>query len=603
MIRSVDPTRIRNFCIIAHIDHGKSTLADRILEHCGTLSAKEMKAQVLDSMDLERERGITIKAHAITLDYRARDGLDYRFHLIDTPGHVDFSYEVSRSLGACEGALLLVDASQGVEAQTVANLYMALEAGLEIIPVINKIDMPAAHVDDVRQEIRDLIGSTDEEILLASAKEGRGVPEILEAVVQRIPPPGGRADLPLRALIFDSLFDQYRGVLAHVRVVEGAISAGEEIRLLSTGKTYLVDEVGSFRLSPIPRDRLSAGEVGYLLAGMKVVTDAKVGDTVAPAKAGAIEPLPGFQPIKPMVYSGLFPIDTEDYLSLKEALGKLTLNDAALTYEPETSVALGFGFRCGFLGPLHLEIVQERMSREYGLEIIATVPNVSLLVNLPDGSEITVASPAELPESGEYERIREPFIDARIITPTAYTGNLMKLVQERRGESQGMQYLGPARVQLAYRMPLSEIIYGFYDRLKSLSRGFATLDYDLHGYVESDLVKLNVLLNGDRVDALSIIVHRDHAYERGRDLVDRLKGLIPRQMFQIAIQAAIGGKVLARSTVSALRKDVTAKCYGGDVTRKRKLLEKQKEGKKKMKQIGSVHVPQEAFLALLKSTE
>ena len=602
-MKSVPASHIRNFCIIAHIDHGKSTLADRLLERCGTLSAKQMKAQVLDSMDLERERGITIKAHAIALDYTAADGEIYRFYLIDTPGHVDFSYEVSRSLSACEGALLLVDASQGVEAQTVSNLFMAIEAGLEIIPVINKIDMPAAQVDDVKDQIRNLIGSTDDEMLLASAKNGIGIDEILAAIVERIPPPAGEYEKPLRALIFDSEFDKYRGVVAHVRVVEGEIKTGDDIRLFATKANYQVDEVGSFRLQMVKRDKLSAGEVGYMLASMKNVADAKVGDTIMPAKARDLEPLPGFKPIKAMVYSGLFPVDTEDYLDLKDALEKLTLNDAALQYEPETSAALGFGFRCGFLGPLHLEIVQERLSREYNLDIIATIPNVSMKVLMPDGEERMVDSPSEMPEPGDFEEVYEPFIDARIITPSDYTGALMQLVQERRGEFKGMSYLGPTRVQLNYMMPLGEIIYDFYDKLKSLSRGYATLDYDLHGYEASDLVRLTVMLNGDRVDALSVIVHRSFAYDRGRELVDKLKELIPRQMFQIAIQAAIGGKILARSTVSALRKDVTAKCYGGDISRKRKLLEKQKEGKKRMKQIGSVHVPQEAFLALLKTNE
>ncbi|MFN8546894.1 MAG: translation elongation factor 4 [Candidatus Eisenbacteria bacterium] len=599
----MDLSHIRNFCIIAHIDHGKSTLADRFLEVCGTLSKKEMKDQVLDNMDLERERGITIKAHAIAMDYHSLAGQDFRFHLIDTPGHVDFSYEVSRSLAACEGALLLVDATQGIEAQTVSNLHMALEAGLEIIPVVNKIDMPAARPEDVAQQIKNLIGSRDDEILYASAKEGVGVREILEAVVARVPAPSGNPEAPLRALIFDSSFDQFRGVVAYIRVVDGVVRRRDSIRLLSNNIPYEVDEVGNLRLSMVPRDDLHAGEVGYLLCGMKNVADAKVGDTVAPSGSAAVHALPGFKPMKPMVYSGLFPIDTEDYLNLKEALAKLCLNDSALSYVPETSAALGFGFRCGFLGPLHLEIVQERMSREFNLDIIATIPNVSMKVTMADGDERMVDSPAEMPEPGHFEKAEEPFIEARIITPTDYTGSLMQLVQERRGEFTGLQYLDPTRVQLTYKMPLSEIIYDFYDKLKSISRGYATLDYEWIGFMESDLVKLTVLLNGDQVDALSIIVHRDKAYDRGRELVDKLRELIPRQMFQIAIQAAIGGKIVARSTVSALRKDVLAKCYGGDITRKRKLLEKQKEGKKKMKQIGSVHVPQEAFLALLKSTE
>jgi GTP-binding protein LepA len=599
----MDTSHIRNFCIIAHIDHGKSTLADRFLDICHTLPANMMKDQVLDNMDLERERGITIKAHAIAMDYHARDGSEYRFHLIDTPGHVDFSYEVSRSLAACEGALLLVDASQGVEAQTVANLHMAMEAGLTILPVINKIDMPAARVDDVKEQLRHLIGATDSEVLLASARQGIGIEEILEAVVTRIPQPVGDREAPLRALIFDSIFDQFRGVVAYVRVVDGVVRAGDNVRLISAGRSYEVDEVGLFRLAMIPRPELSVGEVGYILAGMKNVADAKVGDTLVPEGAKDIVALPGFKPLKPMVFSGLFPVDTEDYLNLKDALGKLALNDAALTYEPETSVALGFGFRCGFLGPLHIEIVQERLKREYNLDIIATIPNVQLRVTLMDGEVLQVDSPADLPPPGNYEKIAEPFIEARIITPSDYVGNVMKLVQDRRGDFHGMEYLDANRAQLTYLMPLSEIIYDFYDKLKSGSRGYATLDYEYFDYMESDLVRLDVLLNAEPVDALSIVAHREKAYERGRDLVDRLRNLIPRQMFQIAIQAAIGGKIIARSTVSALRKDVTAKCYGGDITRKRKLLEKQKEGKKKMKQIGTVHIPQEAFLALLKSQD
>ena len=602
-MKSLDQSHIRNFCIIAHIDHGKSTLADRFLDVCGTLTQKQMKAQVLDDMDIERERGITIKAHAIALDYKAKaNGEVYRFHLIDTPGHVDFSYEVSRSLSACEGALLLVDASQGVEAQTVSNLFMAMEAGLEIIPIINKIDMPAAMVDDVRQQIKNLIGSTDEEILLASAKSGIGVVEILEAVVERVPPPSGDPTGPLRALIFDSEFDQYRGVVAHIRVVDGELRAGDEVRLISAKANYLTDEVGSFQLDMIKRDFLRAGDVGYLLASLKNVADAKVGDTITHKRSDVV-PLPGFQPIKPMVFSGLFPIDTEDYVDLKDALAKLQLNDAALSFEPETSAALGFGFRCGFLGPLHIEIVQERVAREFNLDIIATVPNVALRVVRGNGQVIHVSSPAEMPEVQREDAIEEPFIDARIITPTDYTGPIMQLVQDRRGEFEGMTYLDPTRVQLNYKLPLSEIIWDFYDKLKSLSRGYATLDYEIHGYRASDLVRLTVMLNGEKVDALSIIVHTDKAYDRGRELVDKLRELIPRQQFQIAIQAAIGAKVIARSTVGALRKDVTAKCYGGDISRKRKLLEKQKEGKKRMKQIGTVSVPQEAFLALLKTNE
>jgi GTP-binding protein LepA len=599
----MDVSLIRNFCIIAHIDHGKSTLADRFLDICHTLPANLMKDQVLDNMDLERERGITIKAHPIAMDYAAADGRTYRFHLIDTPGHVDFSYEVSRSLAACEGALLLVDASQGVEAQTVANYHMARSFGLTILPVINKIDMPAARVDDVTEQIHHLLGDPEVPIYLASARQGIGIAEILEGVVRHVPPPAGSRDDHLRALIFDSNFDQFRGVVAYVRVVGGSVKPGDRIRLISSAKSYEVTEVGNFRLAMIPRESLEAGEVGYILSGMRNVADATVGDTVVTEGETETTPLPGFQPLKPMVFSGLFPVDTEDYLNLKDALGKLALNDAALTYEPETSAALGFGFRCGFLGPLHIEIVQERLKREYNLDIIATIPNVQLRVTLPGGEVVRVDSPAAMPEPGEYERVEEPFIEVRVITPSEHVGNVMKLIQERRGDFHGMEYLDPNRAELTYLMPLSEIIYDFYDRLKSGSRGYATLDYEFFDYLESDLVKLDVMLNGEKVDALSIVVFREKSYDRGRDLVDRLRNLIPRQLFQIAIQAAIGGKIVARSTVSPLRKDVTAKCYGGDISRKRKLLEKQKEGKKKMKQIGTVHVPQEAFLALLRSQD
>ncbi len=594
---------IRNFCIIAHIDHGKSTMADRFLEICHTVPAYQMKEQVLDNMDLERERGITIKAHPIAMDYPARDGNTYRLHLIDTPGHVDFSYEVSRSLAACEGALLLVDASQGVEAQTVSNLHMAMEAGLTLIPVINKIDMPAARPEEVREQIRALIGGSAEEILLASARQGTGIEEVLEAVIARVAAPSGEPDAPLRALVFDSRFDKFRGVVAYVRVVDGTIRAHDRVRLVSTGKSYEVDEVGLFRLAMVPKESLEAGEVGYVLAGMRNVADAKVGDTLAPEGVSDVEVLPGFKPLKPMVFSGLFPVDTEDYLNLKDALAKLALNDAALSWVPETSLALGFGFRCGFLGPLHIEIVQERLKREYNLDIIATIPNVQLRVTMPDGTLRQIDSPSDLPEDGSFEKAEEPFIEARVISPSDSIGNIMQLIQDRRGEFQGMKYLDPNRAELTYLMPLSEIIYDFYDRLKSGSRGYATLDYEFFDYLQSDLVKLEVLLNGEPVDALSIVVPREKAYDRGRDLVDRLRNLIPRQLFQIAIQAAAGGRVIARSTVSALRKDVTAKCYGGDISRKRKLLEKQKEGKRKMKQIGTVHVPQEAFLALLRTQD
>ncbi|MBD3160715.1 MAG: elongation factor 4 [Candidatus Eisenbacteria bacterium] len=594
--------RVRNFCIIAHIDHGKSTLADRLLETTETLTKKQMREQVLDALDLERERGITIKAHAITMYYLADDGEVYQINLIDTPGHVDFSYEVSRSLAACEGALLLVDASQGIEAQTLSNLYMALDHDLSILTALNKIDLPNARVDEVRGELRDLLGQKEEEILLTSAKEGIGIREILETVVREVPPPRGREDAPLRALIFDSAFDLYRGVLAYVRVVDGALRRGESVRLLSTGKQYEVLEVGHFQLRLVAQDALHAGDVGYVIAGIKEVADAKVGDTVAHVGT-EVAPLPGYKPMKPMVYSGLFPVDADDYLRLKEALGKLQLNDAALVYEPETSLALGFGFRAGFLGPLHLEIVAERLRREYDIDLIATTPNVPYLVLREDGTKEEIDSPAELPRSSEMEAIQEPFVVAMVITPTDHVGNVMKLCQDKRGEFQEMHYLDTSRARLTYRMPLAELIYDFYDRLKSTSRGYATLDYEFYDYVDSKLVKLDVLLNGDPVDALSIIVHEEKAYERGRELVDRLRELIPRQMFKIAIQAAVGSRVIARSTLSAVRKDVLAKCYGGDVTRKRKLLERQREGKRKMKQIGTVQIPQEAFLAILKSGE
>ncbi len=599
---TVERNLVRNFSIIAHIDHGKSTLADRFLEMTETLTKKEMREQVLDAMDLERERGITIKAHAITMHYRAVDGQIYRMNLIDTPGHVDFSYEVSRSLAACEGALLLIDASQGVEAQTLSNLFMAIENDLTVISVLNKIDMPNARVDDVRAQVKGLTGETEQEILLASAREGIGVREILEAVIERIPAPGGDPSAPLRALIFDSAFDAYRGVCAYVRVVEGTIRTGERIRLHSTGKEYEVLEVGIFQLRMIPQEKLEAGDVGYVLAGIKIVADATVGDTVLHAGSDA-PPLPGYKPMKSMVYSGLFPVDSDDYLRLKDALGKFQLNDAALVYQPETSMALGFGFRAGFLGPLHMEIVVERLRREYGLELIATTPTVSYRVERLDGARLEVDSPGELPPSNQIAVLKEPFVLATIITPTDYVGGVMKLCQEKRGEFEEIHYLDPTRARLTYLIPLSELIYDFYDRLKSCSRGYATLDYDFYDYVDSNLVKLDVMLNGEPVDALSIIVHADHVYERGRDLVDRLRNLIPRQLFRIAVQAAVGSRVIARSTISPIRKDVLAKCYGGDISRKRKLLEKQKEGKKRMKQIGTVQVPQEAFLALLKTVQ
>jgi GTP-binding protein LepA len=601
---AIDRSHIRNFCIIAHIDHGKSTLADRILERTHAVPTGRMREQVLDDMDLERERGITIKAHAIALDYRGRDGHDYRLNLIDTPGHVDFSYEVSRSLAACEGAVLLVDATQGVEAQTVSNLYMAIENNLEVIPVLNKIDVDFARPEDVRLEVAGLMGGPPEEVLAVSARTGQGVDDLLEAIVRLVPPPQPNSERPLRALIFDSQFDTYRGVVGHVRVVDGRLRPGERIRFMSTGKTYEVQEVGLFRLKLVPTESLEAGDVGYVIAGIKDVGDAPVGDTITLAPGEGIEPLAGYSPMKPMVYSGVFPVASDDYEDLKDALSKLRLNDAALSYEPETSVALGFGFRCGFLGPLHLEIVQERLQREYNLAIIATLPNVRYRV-WRRGSETheIVDNPSKMPDIGDCERVEEPFVRLHLMVPPDSIGQVMRLVLDRRGVQQNLQHFDERRMRLEYLAPLGEILYGFFDRLKTVTRGYGTMDYEFHGYVESDMVKLEILLNGEKVDALSLVVHSEKAYEWGRRLVDRLQDLIPRQLFKIAIQAAVGGRIVARSTVNPLRKDVLAKCYGGDVTRKRKLLDKQKEGKKRMKQIGTVHVPQEAFLALLRATD
>jgi GTP-binding protein LepA len=592
--------RIRNFCIIAHIDHGKSTLADRLLELTHTLSPQQMKEQVLDDMDLEREKGITIKSHAIAMEYTARDGTPYQLNLIDTPGHVDFTYEVSRSLAACEGAILVVDASQGIEAQTLSNYLLARDQGLALVAAINKVDLPAARPDDVALEIEHATALPAEHACRISAKTGLGVPELLEQVIADIPPPSGDPSAPLRALIFDSKFDQYRGVVALVRVVDGHVRAGESIRFLSTGKAYEVTEVGRLRLRLEPVEALHAGQVGYLVAGVKTVADARVGDTVGAAGVEGLEPLPGFREVKPMVFSGLYPIDAEQYESLKEALSKLELNDASLLFEPETSVALGFGFRCGFLGLLHLEIVQERLRREFEIDLLATTPSVEYHVLLADGTLATVDNPSQMPPAQSIESVEEPYVLAHLLTPTEYLGNIMKLCQDRRGLFVGMDHLEERRVRLAYRLPLAEIVLDFYDRLKSVSRGYASLDYEFDGYREGDMVKLDILLNGDVVDALSAIVHRDKAYDWGRDLCAKLKELIPRQMYQVAIQAAIGNKVIARETLGALRKNVTAKCYGGDITRKRKLLEKQKEGKRRMKQIGTVEVPQEAFLAVLK---
>ena len=591
---------IRNFCIVAHIDHGKSTLADRLLELTHTLSPQQMKAQVLDDMDLEREKGITIKSHAIAMEYTAKDGRTYQLNLIDTPGHVDFTYEVSRSLAACEGAILVVDASQGIEAQTLSNFLLAREQGLSIVGAINKVDLPVARADDVALEMEHVTGIAAEHVARISAKTGLGVPELLEQVVADLPPPEGNPDAPLRALIFDSKFDQYRGVVALVRIVDGSVKAGDEVRFLSTGKRYEVTEVGRLRLRLEPLDGLSAGQVGYLVAGVKTVADARVGDTVGAGAVEGLVALPGFRDVKSMVFSGLYPIDAEQYEPLKEALGKLVLNDAALVYEPETSIALGFGFRCGFLGLLHMEIVQERLRREYQIDLIATTPSVEYHVLLENGDFLVVDNPSHMPPTQTIASIEEPYVLAHVLTPSEYLGNILKLCQERRGIHVGLEYLEEKRARLAYRLPLAEIVLDFYDRLKSVSRGYASLDYEFDGYREGDMVKLDVMLNGETVDALSAIVHRDKAYTWGRDLCARLKELIPKQMFQVAIQAAIANKVIARETLGAMRKNVTAKCYGGDITRKRKLLEKQKEGKKRMKQIGTVEVPQEAFLAVLK---
>jgi GTP-binding protein LepA len=593
-------SHIRNFCIIAHIDHGKSTLADRLLELTHTLLPQQMKAQVLDDMDLEREKGITIKSHAIAMEYPARDGQRYQLNLIDTPGHVDFTYEVSRALAACEGAILVVDASQGIEAQTLSNFLLAREQNLAIVATLNKVDLPAAHPDDVALEIEHVTGIPAEQVSRISAKTGLGVPELLEQVIAGIPAPTGDPDAPLRALIFDSKFDQYRGVVALVRVVDGSVAAGDPIRFLSTGKRYEAGEVGRLRLKLEPVERLHAGQVGYVVAGVKTVADARVGDTVGDARVEDLAPLHGFREVKPMVFSGLYPIDAEAYESLKEALGKLVLNDASLIWEPETSVALGFGFRCGFLGLLHLEIVQERLRREFLIDLIATTPSVEYHVLLTNGELVHLDNPSQFPPAGNVELVEEPYVLAHVLTPTEYLGNIMKLCQERRGVFESMEHLEEKRVRVAWHLPLAEIVIDFYDRLKSVSRGYASLDYEFDGYREGDVVKLDILLNGEPVDALSAIVHRDKAYDWGRELCERLKKLIPRQMFQVAIQASIGGKVIARETIGAIRKNVIAKCYGGDITRKRRLLEKQKEGKRRMKQIGTVEVPQEAFLAVLK---
>ncbi len=591
--------KYRNFCIIAHIDHGKSTLADCLLEMTNTVSQRELKSQLLDDLDLERERGITIKSHAIQMKYTAEDNVEYTLNLIDTPGHVDFTYEVSRSLAACEGAILVVDAAQGVEAQTISNLYLAIEAGLEIIPVINKVDLPGAIVETVKSQIIDLIGCKPEDILLISAKSRLNIDQVLVEIVKRIPPPLGDPEKPLQALVFDSVFDPYRGAIAYIRVVNGTLKEKENIRFFVSDKEFQSEEVGILGLSKIRTKEISAGNVGYVIANIRDVHDTKVGDTITHTKNGAETPLPGYKEIKPMVYSGLYPANSDDYEDLRDALDKFRLNDSALIYVPETSAALGFGFRCGFLGMLHMEIVQERLEREFNQNIVTTMPNVEYYVHLKNGTMKVVDNPAEMPEVGVIEKIEEPYIKAQIVTPSDYVGSIMKLAMDKRGIYKNTTYLDPTRADLQYEFPLSEIIFDFYDKLKSISRGYASLDYEFIGYKEADLVKLDILLNGDQVDALSVIVHRSKSYDWGRKVATKLKDLIPPQMFEIAIQAAIGSKVISRTTVKALRKNVLAKCYGGDISRKRKLLEKQKEGKKRMKQVGNVEIPQEAFLAVL----
>jgi GTP-binding protein LepA len=599
----MDQARIRNFSIIAHIDHGKSTLADRILEMTKTVDERSMRAQVLDSMDLERERGITIKAQAVRVFYEARDGHTYQFHLIDTPGHVDFTYEVSRSLAACEGALLVVDASQGVEAQTLANTYLAVDAGLELIPCLNKIDLPGAEPERVAEEVADLLGEPADSIRRISGKTGEGVVEVLEELVRKVPPPEGDPDAPPRALIFDSEFDQYRGVVAYIRVVDGVFRKGEAIRAMAAGTEADIDDIGFFTPAMTSADELRAGEVGFLITGIKDVTRLRVGDTLTTKAHGATEPLPGYRDVKPMVFSGLFPIDSDDYPDLRDALEKLTLNDAALFWEPETSDALGFGFRVGFLGLLHMDIVRERLEREYDLDLLTTMPSVGFEVTLTDGTDVEVHAPSDMPDPARVSEIREPYVRASILTPKEYVGAIMELCQERRGEHAGMHYLSADRVQLTYDLPLSEIVLDFFDQLKSRTRGYASLDYELIGMRPSDLVKLDVLLAGDPVDALSMLVHKDKAYAFGRTLTEKLRARIPRQQYDVPIQAAVGSHIIARETVKAYRKDVTAKCYGGDISRKRKLLERQREGKKRMKQVGRVEVPQEAFLAVLELGE
>jgi GTP-binding protein LepA len=591
---------IRNFSIIAHIDHGKTTLSDRLLERTGALTKREMTDQFLDSMDLEKERGITIKQHSVRLDYKARDGRDYVLNLIDTPGHVDFSYEVSRSLAACQGALLVVDASQGVEAQTLANAHLAVDSGLEIIPVLNKIDLPGAEPERVREQIETIIGIDASHAILASAKQGVGIDLILEAIVARVPAPEGDPAGPLRAMVFDSWFDQYRGVVILVHVVDGRLVPGQRVRLMASGGAYEVETLGVFTPKPLPRESLSAGEVGFVVAGIKKISDTKIGDTLTDDRHPATEALPGFKEVKPMVFAGLYPVDADQYAELRDALEKLRLNDSSFFYEPETSAALGFGFRCGFLGLLHMEIVQERLEREFALELLITAPSVRYRILRADGEVIEIDSPAKLPDPGAIEAIEEPIITATMLTPDEHVGAILKLCEEKRGVQQTLQYITQNRVMIKYELPLNEILLDFYDRLKSASKGYASLDYEVTGYWVSPLVKLDVLVNGEPVDALSLIVHKETAYQRGKTLVEKMRKMIPRQMFEVAIQAAIGSRVIARETVKPLRKNVIAKCYGGDITRKRKLLERQKEGKKRMKRVGRVDIPQEAFLAVLR---
>jgi len=590
---------IRNFCIIAHIDHGKSTLADRLLEFTKTVSDREMQEQLLDNMDLERERGITIKSHAIQMDYHYK-GEKYTLNLIDTPGHVDFSYEVSRSIAACEGALLLVDASQGTEAQTISNLYLALGYDLVIIPVLNKIDLPGAMVEEVKDEMVDLLGCNRDEIIHASGKAGIGIEDILNAIVERVPPPTGNPLAPLQALIFDSVFNPFRGIEVIFRVKNGVIRKGDKVKFMATGREYEADEVGTLRLDKEPKNAIECGDVGYLISGIKVAREVKVGDTITHTLAPASEPIQGFSEVKPMVFAGIYPVDTSEFEDLREAMEKLQLNDAALVWEPETSAALGFGFRCGFLGMLHMEIVQERLEREFDMTVITTVPSVQFLVKTTKGNVLKVSAPSEMPDPNHIDEIEEPFINAQIITKSEYIGGIMSLCMDKRGTLKNQVYLTAERVELQFSMPLAEVVFDFFDKLKTISRGYASLDYELSGYQESDMVKLDIMLNGERVDALSAIVHRSKAYEWGKKLCEKLKELLPRQMFEIAIQAAIGQKVIARETVKAMRKDVLAKCYGGDISRKRKLLEKQKKGKKRMRQVGNVEIPQEAFMAVLK---